>query len=302
MSPADAGTDLAVEKRATVVTMVARDLKKDGSGLRLLDAVLNDTTSLEELADLARTCDLEEEEWCCHSRALHAAAAWRGAGEIRVLLDAGATVDPLDEFRFTPLMYAAAMGNVAALHALVEAGADLMAECESHRTALAIAVLEQQLPAATALLEATAARRGAAAVAEALMHFDWVEGCHIVTLAIRRRRMDIARLLIEAYPASTDGRRGFLEEALYEAEELESAEGVELLRAHGAVHADADEPLSVARENQLLASFRAPLASLAALQSFILLTSELPPEAREMVWMAMVPPPAWTGDWGTEDG
>jgi hypothetical protein len=75
---------------------------------------------------------------------------------IAALLKAGARVDGADSDGITPLMLAARDGHIAAVDALVTAGADVHRAKSNGSTALHLASLNSQLDAARALLEAGA--------------------------------------------------------------------------------------------------------------------------------------------------
>ena len=89
------------------------------------------------------------------------AASWNGHAEIvQMLLDAGAGVDMLDEWGFTPLMTAAEVGDKQIVILLLEAGADVdrATRCTycMNETALLIAVQYGHVAVVSELLEAGA--------------------------------------------------------------------------------------------------------------------------------------------------
>jgi ankyrin repeat protein len=87
---------------------------------------------------------------------LRAAAENGHVAAIAALLKAGARVDGADSYGRTPLMFAAACGHTAAVDALVAAGADVHHADNGGNTALHRASANGRLDAARVLLEAGA--------------------------------------------------------------------------------------------------------------------------------------------------
>jgi hypothetical protein len=87
---------------------------------------------------------------------LHRAAAHGHVAAMAALLAAGARVDAMDRNRETPLMYAAMQGHTAAVDALLAAGADVHHTITFGETALHRASMSAHLDTARALIEAGA--------------------------------------------------------------------------------------------------------------------------------------------------
>lgn len=88
-----------------------------------------------------------------HSAGLFRAVLNQDAGTCRKLLAAGADPNVADSGGFTPVMGAAAFGDLPILSALLNAGARADAKDRSGQTALHWAVMRNQVPAARLLLE-----------------------------------------------------------------------------------------------------------------------------------------------------
>ena len=88
--------------------------------------------------------------------ALVFAAQQGNVGAVSALLEAGADIDAKDKNGMTALMYAAQQGNVGAVSALLEAGADVDARNKAGMTALMYAAQRGNVGAVSALLEAGA--------------------------------------------------------------------------------------------------------------------------------------------------
>jgi uncharacterized protein len=126
-------------------------------------------TANEKLRDAAKSGDVAEIERKIAASAdpnafegtngwtpLQRAAAYGHVAAITALLKAGARVDGADSVGQTPLMYAAHSGNTAAVDVLLAAGADVHRTTNYGNTALHRASMNGQLDAARVLLEAGA--------------------------------------------------------------------------------------------------------------------------------------------------
>jgi len=115
----------------------------------------------------------------------------RAAGEgnvaaIAALLKAGAHVDGATSAGYTPLMFAAVYGHAAAIDALIAAGADVHRTDKTGNTALHLASMHGRLDAARVLLEAGA--KADVRTNEGKRPFDVVRGRRD-----RNRSLDVVR-------------------------------------------------------------------------------------------------------------
>jgi uncharacterized protein len=124
------------------------------------DKKLRDAASSGDVAEIERQiaagADPNAFEGTTKWTPLHWAATRGRVAAIAALLKAGARVDGVNSYGDTPLMWAAGKGHTSAVNALVAAGADVHRASEYGNTALHWASMCGQLDAARVLLEAGA--------------------------------------------------------------------------------------------------------------------------------------------------
>lgn len=154
---------------------------------------------------------------------LHWAAEGGHADVVKVLLEAGAPVDPQDDCQRTPLMMASLFGREAVVEVLLNAKANVNAVSQcSTGTALCFAARRGHLRVVVMLLRAGADHRLSEAKGWTALHFCALGG-----------HWDVLRTLLEA-GADPNARDVVGRVPLHEAFLAVEAEGVSLLLAAGA--------------------------------------------------------------------
>eukprot|EP00170_Pyropia_yezoensis_P003434 contig_14327_g3441 len=122
---------------------------------------------------------------------LHVAAWSSGAARVRELLAGGADVRANSSTWGTALHWAAAAGNTQAISALIDAGADVAAECEMRGdqisgpfTALHLAAGSGRAPAVEALLDAGASVKSLTEDERTPLHWAGECGSGVVVVAL----------------------------------------------------------------------------------------------------------------------
>jgi ankyrin repeat protein len=153
---------------------------------------------------------------------LHAACRTRHIVAVDKLLDAGATINAVDEYSATPLHVAAGIGDPAIVERLLSRGADVNAADEGQNTALHIACANGHAEVANLLIEAGADIGAVDEREDGTLHYA-AAFCHDDVLALLLERGAVVNL-----------RGEFLATALHHGCSEDQPTAVELLLYAGA--------------------------------------------------------------------